>query len=247
MGDLAEAPSAAAVRIPAAPAAGVADYLEILKPRVMSLVVFTGLVGLVLAPGHLHPVLAGVAVLCIAIGAGASGAINMWYERDIDGMMRRTADRPLPAGRMIPGEALGFGAVLGAVGQVRFRRLSVGRRSPEISAGVLSRSSRSSFSGPHRISGPSRCTGPATTPRPGCRCCRSSPGRAKPNAKCCSTPWCCGRSACCPGFSVARVCFTPRSRCCWASRSPVRRSVFGETKATEAPVRCSLFRCSIFS
>jgi protoheme IX farnesyltransferase len=83
----------------------------------MSLVVFTGLVGLILAPGHLHPVLAGVAVLCIAIGAGASGAINMWYERDIDGMMRRTADRPLPAGRMIPGEALGFGAVLG-VGSV---------------------------------------------------------------------------------------------------------------------------------
>jgi protoheme IX farnesyltransferase len=90
----------------------------------MSLVVFTGLVGLVLAPGHLHPVLAGVAVLCIAIGAGASGAINMWYERDIDGMMRRTADRPLPAGRMIPGEALGFGAVLG-VGSVLMMGLAV--------------------------------------------------------------------------------------------------------------------------
>jgi protoheme IX farnesyltransferase len=124
VGDLAEAPSAAAVRLPVAPAAGVADYLEILKPRVMSLVVFTGLVGLVLAPGHLHPVLAGVAVLCIAIGAGASGAINMWYERDIDGMMRRTADRPLPAGRMIPGEALGFGAVLG-VGSVLMMGLAV--------------------------------------------------------------------------------------------------------------------------
>src|SRR2546421_9601816 len=95
----------------------VGDYVQILKPRVMSLVVFTGLVGLVLAPGHLHPVLAAVAVLCIATGAGAAGAINMWYERDIDGMMRRTADRPLPAGRMIPGEALGFGAVLG-VGSV---------------------------------------------------------------------------------------------------------------------------------
>jgi heme o synthase len=122
--DLAEAPLAAAVRLPAPPAAGVADYVEILKPRVMSLVVFTGLVGLVLAPGHLHPVLAGVAVLCIAIGAGASGAINMWYERDIDGMMRRTADRPLPAGRMIPGEALGFGAVLG-VGSVLMMGLAV--------------------------------------------------------------------------------------------------------------------------
>jgi protoheme IX farnesyltransferase len=122
--DLAEAPLAAAVRLPAPPAAGIADYVEILKPRVMSLVVFTGLVGLVLAPGHLHPVLAGVAVLCIAIGAGGSGAINMWYERDIDGMMRRTADRPLPAGRMIPGEALGFGAVLG-VGSVLMMGLAV--------------------------------------------------------------------------------------------------------------------------
>src|SRR6202047_1197622 len=122
--DLAESPLAAAVRLPAAPTAGVADYVEILKPRVMSLVVVTGLVGLVLAPGHLHPVLAGVAVLCIAIGAGASGAINMWYERDIDGMMRRTADRPLPAGRMIPGEALGFGAVLGA-GSVLMMGLAV--------------------------------------------------------------------------------------------------------------------------
>jgi heme o synthase len=115
---------AAAVRPLAAPAAGVADYVEILKPRVMSLVVFTGLVGLALAPGHLHPVLAAVAVLCIATGAGAAGAINMWYERDIDGMMRRTADRPLPAGRMIPGEALGFGAVLG-VGSVLTMGLAV--------------------------------------------------------------------------------------------------------------------------
>src|SRR4051794_41919888 len=83
----------------------------------MSLVVFTGIVGLLLAPGHLHPVLAAVAVLCIAIGAGASGAINMWYDRDIDAVMRRTAMRPLPAGRMMPGEALGFGCVL-AVGSV---------------------------------------------------------------------------------------------------------------------------------
>jgi protoheme IX farnesyltransferase len=114
----------AAVCLRAAPAAGVSDYVEILKPRVMSLVVFTGLVGLVLAPGHVHPVLAAVAVLCIAIGAGAAGAINMWYERDIDRMMRRTAGRPLPAGRMTPGEALGFGAVLG-VGAVVIMGLAV--------------------------------------------------------------------------------------------------------------------------
>ncbi len=80
----------------------------------MSLVVFTGFVGLYLAPGHLHPVLAAVAVLCIAVGAGASGAINMWYDRDIDALMSRTADRPLPAGRMAPGDALGFGCFLAA-------------------------------------------------------------------------------------------------------------------------------------
>src|SRR5580704_12005086 len=90
----------------------------------MSLVVFTGIVGLALAPGHLHPLLAAVAILCIAIGAGASGAINMWYDRDIDLVMRRTASRPLPAGRMLPGEALGFGCVL-AVGSVAVMGLGV--------------------------------------------------------------------------------------------------------------------------
>jgi protoheme IX farnesyltransferase len=94
------------------PSAAVGDYIQILKPRVMSLVVFTGLVGMLVAPGHIHPLLAAVAVLCIAVGAGASGAINMWYDRDIDRVMRRTAGRPLPAGRMRPGEALGFGCVL---------------------------------------------------------------------------------------------------------------------------------------
>jgi len=104
--------------------AAVGDYVQILKPRVMSLVVFTGVVGLVLAPGHLHPFLAAVAILCIAIGAGASGAINMWYDRDIDAVMRRTAGRPLPAGRMAPGEALGFGCVL-AVGSVAVMGLAV--------------------------------------------------------------------------------------------------------------------------
>jgi len=104
--------------------ATVGDYLQILKPRVMSLVVFTGFVGLVVAPGHLHPVLAAIAVLCIAVGAGASGAINMWYDRDIDAVMRRTATRPLPAGRMMPGEALGFGVVL-AIGSVVVMGLAV--------------------------------------------------------------------------------------------------------------------------
>src|SRR5215471_8689313 len=109
-----QAGPAAGMRLAPASGAAVADYVEILKPRVMSLVVFTGVVGMALAPGHLNPVLAVVAVLCIAVGAGAAGAINMWYERDIDALMRRTASRPLPAGRMEPGEALGFGVVLGA-------------------------------------------------------------------------------------------------------------------------------------
>jgi len=90
------------------------DYVVLLKPRVMSLVVFTGFVGLYLAPGHLNPLLAAVAVLCIAVAAGASGAINMWYERDIDALMNRTRNRPLPAGRMDPHEALIFGCVLAA-------------------------------------------------------------------------------------------------------------------------------------
>ena len=92
--------------------ARVADYLALLKPRVMSLVVFTGFAGLIAAPGGLHPFLAGVAVLCIAIGAGAAGAINMWYERDIDALMERTRRRPIPAGRMAPDAALAYGVIL---------------------------------------------------------------------------------------------------------------------------------------
>lgn len=94
-----------------------ADFFALLKPRVMTLVVFTGFIGMMVAPGHLHPVLAFAAILAIAVGAGASGAINMWYERDIDALMRRTAKRPIPAGRIAPADALGFGVTL-AVGSV---------------------------------------------------------------------------------------------------------------------------------
>lgn len=90
----------------------VSDWIALLKPRVILLVVFTGLVGLLVAPGGLHPVLAFTAILCIAVGAGAAGAINMWYDRDIDALMRRTASRPIPAGRIDPAEALGFGVTL---------------------------------------------------------------------------------------------------------------------------------------
>jgi protoheme IX farnesyltransferase len=92
--------------------ASVGDYIALLKPRVMSLVIFTALVGLIIGPGAMHPVLAFTALLCIAVGAGAAGALNMWYDADIDALMARTANRPIPAGRVERGEALAFGLTL---------------------------------------------------------------------------------------------------------------------------------------
>ncbi|RAK56771.1 heme o synthase [Phenylobacterium deserti] len=88
------------------------DFLQLLKPRVMSLVVFTGLTGLVCAGQPVNPILGAVAILCIAVGAGASGALNMWYDRDIDAKMRRTRGRPVPAGRVQSADALAMGVVL---------------------------------------------------------------------------------------------------------------------------------------
>ncbi|MEW6254588.1 MAG: heme o synthase [Pseudomonadota bacterium] len=88
------------------------DFLALLKPRVMSLVVFTALVGLVRAPDHVHPVIAFTALLCIAVGAGAAGALNMWWDADIDAVMSRTRRRPIPSGRVTPREALAFGLTL---------------------------------------------------------------------------------------------------------------------------------------
>jgi heme o synthase len=102
----------------------VRDWIALLKPRVMSLVVFTGAIGLLVAPGRLNPVLAFTAVLCIAVAAGACGAINMWYDRDIDAVMRRTRNRPVPAGRIEPGAALAYGVTL-AVGSVVVMFLAV--------------------------------------------------------------------------------------------------------------------------
>ena len=110
----------------------VRDWIALLKPRVMTLVVFTGLVGLLVAPDSLHPALAAVAVLCIAVGAGAAGAINMWYDRDIDAMMRRTAARPIPAGRVEPGAALGFGITLSVASVV-----VLGLATNWVAAGIL--------------------------------------------------------------------------------------------------------------
>ena len=98
-------------------AASVGDYFALLKPRVMSLVVFTALTGMVLAPGGIHPILGFAALLSIAVGAGAAGALNMWYDADIDRVMRRTRGRPVPMERVTPGETLAFGLTL-SVGAV---------------------------------------------------------------------------------------------------------------------------------
>ncbi|MEL6504080.1 MAG: heme o synthase [Pseudomonadota bacterium] len=89
-----------------------ADYIALMKPRVMRLVVFTALTGMLLAPGALDPVLATIAIIAIAIGAGASGALNMWYDADIDAVMSRTTKRPIPAGAIIPTQSLNFGIVM---------------------------------------------------------------------------------------------------------------------------------------
>jgi protoheme IX farnesyltransferase len=92
--------------------ASVGDFIQLLKPRVMSLVVFTALTGMVVAPGSIHPIIGVIALVAITIGAGAAGALNMWYDADIDARMARTAARPIPRGRMTAGEALSFGTVL---------------------------------------------------------------------------------------------------------------------------------------
>ena len=94
--------------------ASAGDFFALLKPRVMSLVVFTAFAGMVLAPGHINFAIATIAIACIAVGAGASGALNMWFDADIDAVMDRTAKRPIPAGKVMPGEALIFGLVLSA-------------------------------------------------------------------------------------------------------------------------------------
>ena len=106
------------------PEAEPGDFFALLKPRVVSLVVFTGMAGLLVAPGTIHPLIAAVTLLCIAVGAGASGAINMWYDRDIDAVMERTRLRPIPTGRVAPGDAFGFGVVL-AIGAVALMGLAV--------------------------------------------------------------------------------------------------------------------------
>src|SRR5215472_6310544 len=105
-------------------AASVGDFLALLKPRVMSLVIFTGLAGIIAAPGHVHPLVAFTALLCIAVGAGASGALNMAYESDIDAVMSRTRGRPIPQGRIAREDALAFGWTL-AVGSVAVMGLFV--------------------------------------------------------------------------------------------------------------------------
>ena len=108
--------SSGTAALPSAPVDGfggdVGDFVALMKPRVMSLVVFTALVGMVAAPGGIHPVLGAIAILAIGVGAGASGALNMWFDADIDARMTRTAGRPIPRGRVTPQEALSFGIIL---------------------------------------------------------------------------------------------------------------------------------------
>jgi heme o synthase len=112
--------------------AEVSDFLALMKPRVMSLVVFTALVGLVVAPADVHPVIGFFSLLCIAVGAGAAGALNMWYDADIDAVMSRTRTRPIPRGRVAPREALAFGMTL-AVGSVAM----LGLAANWVAAGLL--------------------------------------------------------------------------------------------------------------
>jgi len=100
------------------PETTIADYVSLLKPRVMSLVVFSGLCGMLAAPGHIHPLIGFCAMLALGIGAGAAGAVNMWYDRDIDAVMNRTRNRALPANRLYSSEALGFAIVLSVLAVV---------------------------------------------------------------------------------------------------------------------------------
>ena len=116
-------PSPAVPITPALPAEW-RDFLALTKPRVMTLVVFTALCGLLAAPVHINPILGFTAILCIAVGAGASGALNRWYEADLDARMKRTKNRPLPAGRMDRQSALHFGVAL-AVGSVLLMGLAI--------------------------------------------------------------------------------------------------------------------------
>ncbi len=119
--------------LPASSVGGdVGDYFQLLKPRVMSLVIFTALVGIVVAPGTIHPVIAFASLLAIAVGAGASGALNMWWDADIDALMTRTAKRPIPDGRITPKEAFAFGMAL-SVGSV----LVLGVVANWVAAGLL--------------------------------------------------------------------------------------------------------------
>jgi len=111
------ASQASALRPAQAVGGSIGDFVALMKPRVMSLVLFTALTGMVLAPGQMHPALAIIALACIAVGAGASGALNMWYDADIDALMQRTAARPIPRGHVAPEEALTFGTIL-AIGSV---------------------------------------------------------------------------------------------------------------------------------
>jgi protoheme IX farnesyltransferase len=169
------------------------DYWVLLKPNVMSLVVFSGAVGLFLAPGTLHPLLMLTALLAIAAGAGASAAINNGYDHDIDRLMPRTAKRPTAVGRIAPEEALGLGVTL-AIISVMVMGLGVNW----VAAALLALTIafyvfRSSSCGRRRTSGPWRSIARTTTPASGCRCCRWSPATTARAGTSWPTRWRCCR------------------------------------------------------
>ncbi|MCX7338374.1 MAG: heme o synthase [Alphaproteobacteria bacterium] len=116
--------------------AGLNDYWQLLKPRVMSLVIFTGLCGILLAPGRIHPFVGFLAILSLAVGAGAAGCLNIWWERDTDALMDRTKNRAVPAGRIDPNSALTFGAVL-AIGSVAVMVIAVNILAAMLLAGTI--------------------------------------------------------------------------------------------------------------
>jgi protoheme IX farnesyltransferase len=118
--------------ITAAGGARVGDFIALLKPKVMSLVVFTVLVGMFLAPGGVNPIIATISILCIAVGAGASGALNMWYDADIDAVMSRTLNRPIPSGRVDRQDALALGLILSG-----FSVMMLGLTANWVAAGLL--------------------------------------------------------------------------------------------------------------
>jgi hypothetical protein len=239
------------------------NYLALTKPRVMSLVVFTAVVTLVLAPGHVAPIVGVATIVCITIGAGAASALNMWYDADVDALMTRTAARPIPVGRVSAEAALAFGLVMAAISV-----LALGAMTNVAAAGLLAftiffyvvvytawlkRSTPQSIviggaagasswsSGHHRISGPCPSTVQATIDERGFRPFQPSQGRAKRQDRYLSIHYCCCQSRCCPGCLALSPRSTQPSRLQAALPCLCSRCACGEAASREErlPISCS--------